>query len=106
MCTYFCQDTQSCDYILIEEKRRDCPPGDECTKFKKCETKKHVYKHYNSIGEKRGRRAFDHGAALILYYAGRSDKEIAKELHANYKTIQAWRRRKGLPRNKKVRSDD
>lgn len=26
-----------CDYMLLTGKHRDCPAGDECTKFKKAE---------------------------------------------------------------------
>lgn len=32
-CRYYCPETDSCDYILLEYRRRGCPPTPDCARF-------------------------------------------------------------------------
>lgn len=67
-CYFFCRATNTCDYWLIMDKLRGCPPGEGCTK-------KMTEKEYKrmSIASK-----WDKAAGREMWKAGKSDKEIAE----------------------------
>lgn len=80
-CIYYAASVGSCDYILIEGKRRPCPGGDGCTE-------RRYVKEKNM-----GKTKWDIQKGFELFIAGKSDREIALAVGAEASAIGAYRRR-------------
>ena len=80
-CIYFGLSTRTCDYILIEGHRRPCPPGDGCTV-------RRTRKDMNMRTPK-----WDTELGRLLWLEGKSDGEIADELHIPTSSVTSYRRR-------------
>lgn len=90
-CTYFSESTKTCDYLLMTERRRPCPPGIDCTVKRTPEVKRI---------SKRGK--LDRNATLRqLYKEGLNDREISKKLGYSVDAIFQWRVRHGYAANYK-----
>lgn len=77
----------TCDYILMEDHRRPCPPGNRCAV-------KRVEKRKTSNG---GRRAtWDTERGYRMYLSGVKQTDIAKELgtsaaNVHYAMVNIWK---------------
>lgn len=75
-----------CGYILVERRRRPCPPGEGCT-----------VKVVGGNNKKMKRRTWDENRARQLYEEGKSDVvDIADMVGATAGAIAAWRSRNRL----------
>lgn len=74
-----------CGYILVERRRRPCPPGEGCT-----------VKVVGGNNKKMKRRTWDENRARQLYEEGKSDVDIADMVGATAGEIAAWRSRNRL----------
>lgn len=81
-CIYYGKSTNSCDYILIADQRRPCPPGAECTVRR---TSKEV--------KKMGKPRWDTELGRLLWLEGKSDAQIAKEMGVAPNTVLHQRRK-------------
>lgn len=80
-----------CEYILMEQRRRPCPPGEGCT-----------VKIVGGTDMKQ--KAWDEARARQLYEEGKSDIDIADMVGASAGAIAAWRRKNHLvSKNQPVR---
>ena len=82
-CIYYGKSTRTCDYILIEDRRRPCPPGDDCTERR---TKRKAM----AIGRV---PKWDTEMGRLLYLDGRSDEQIAEELGVSKTAVTNYRLR-------------
>ena len=81
-CMYYGKTTDTCDYILIADQRRPCPPGAECTVRR---TSKEV--------KKMGKPRWDTELGRLLWLEGKSDAQIAKEMGVAPNTVLHQRRK-------------
>lgn len=81
-CMYYGKTTDSCDYILIADQRRPCPPGAECTVRR---TSKEV--------KRMGKPRWDTELGRLLWLEGKSDAQIAKEMGVAPNTVLHQRRK-------------
>lgn len=88
-CIYFAETTLTCDYILMTDKRRPCPPGKDCT-VKSVPIKKKL-----TASGKLDRDAM----VRALYKDGANDREIADLLGYSVDAIFKWRKRHGYESN-------
>lgn len=79
-CIYYGKYTKTCDYILIEDRRRPCPPGDACT----ARTTRR-----QQMGGKKPK--WDTELGRLLYLDGRSDAQIAEELGVSQTAVMNYR---------------
>lgn len=90
-CVYFAETTKTCDYILMTEHCRPCPPGRACTVKSEPLRKK-----------KTARGRLDRDATLrALYKEGKNDREISDLLGYSTGAILNWRQRHGYQANYK-----
>lgn len=91
-CIYYSQQTGSCDYILIENERRNAPAirGKGCAKKRKGE---------RNVAKKtwKPQRVFPADQAQELYALGLSDVKIAKQVGWSAFSVARWRRENNLP---------
>lgn len=81
-CMYYGKSTDTCDYILIADQHRPCPPGAECTVRRTMK------------GEKRmGKPRWDTELGRLLWLEGKSDAQIAKEMGVAPNTVLHQRRK-------------
>ena len=81
-CMYYGKTTDTCDYILIADQRRPCPPGAECTVRR---TSKEV--------KRMGKPRWDTELGRLLWLEGKSDAQIAKEMGVAPNTVLHQRRK-------------
>ena len=81
-CVYHSPTTNTCDYILIEDCRRPCPPGEACTVRLTKEGKK-----------KMGKPRWDTELGRLLWLEGKSDAQIAAEMGVAPNTVLHQRRK-------------
>lgn len=80
-CIYYGTSTLTCDYILLEDRRRPCPPGKGCT-VKRTKRRRRVRKP-----------KWDTELGRLLWLDGRKDGEIADEFGIPISTVTAYRKR-------------
>lgn len=81
-CMYYGKSTDSCDYILIADQRRPCPPGPGCSVRR---TTKEV--------KRMGKPRWDTELGRLLWLEGKSDAQIAKEMGVAPNTVLHQRRK-------------
>ena len=81
-CMYYGKSTDTCDYILIADQRRPCPPGAECT-----------VRRTTKEGKRMGKARWDTELGRLLWLEGKSDAQIAKEMGVAPNTVLHQRRR-------------
>lgn len=81
-CLYHSPTTNTCDFILIEDRRRPCPPGAECTVRQGKEGKK-----------KMGKPRWDTELGRLLWLEGKTDAQIAAEMGVAPNTVLHQRRK-------------
>lgn len=81
-CMYYGKSTDTCDYILIADQRRPCPPGLECT----------VRRTLKDV-KKMGKPRWDTEFGRLLWLEGKSDAQIAKEMGVAPNTVLHQRRK-------------
>lgn len=85
-CDYYAITTGTCDYILITGRRRGCPCGKDCIR-------------YRNSGVKRGGAAFNNDLAYNLWKQKKKQGEIAEILGVSVSTVSQWMRREKLKPN-------
>lgn len=87
-----------CSYILITGHSRGCPPGDDCTAFKKAKEKNTAGAGwYGMLNTKDPKIVEREKTFAEMYRDGKRDKEIARATGVNPSTVRKWRIRHGLP---------
>lgn len=94
-CAFFGTNTKTCDYILITGKRRSCPPGPLCTKYKPVNARHRKVPQLPSTFKKD--RSGLYTAFETMYEEGFSDQKIAEALGVSRNTVASWRRKERLP---------
>lgn len=81
-CIYYGKYSHTCDFILIEGRRRGCPGGNGCTRrrTRKGETAMRKPKWDTELGRE-------------LWLEGKKDGEIADAMGIPTSSVTAWRRR-------------
>lgn len=87
-CRFWCKNTNTCDYLIVTDKRRPCPPGKGCKVREK--------EIYTESGK---RIRWDERQAWELYKQGLTDTQIAEAVGTTSHTIGNWRQRKNLVSN-------
>lgn len=80
-CIYYGKSTGTCDYILIAGHRRLCDAGNGCTRRI---TRKEIHMK---------KAKWDTDLGRMLWLEGKSDGEIADELHVATCTVTSYRKR-------------
>lgn len=78
-CCYCSPRTDSCDYLLIEEERRGCPPTPDCPR-------------YVPAGRLRGREGLA-GQIQAMLDEGQNPRQIARRLRLSEAAIKRLRAR-------------
>ena len=94
-CAYKGTNTDTCDYFLITGKRRGCPAGPLCIRYKPVTAKERKVPQLPSTFKKDRSGLFV--AFQSLYEEGYSDQEIAAALGVSKETVARWRRSERLP---------
>ena len=94
-CAFKGTNTDTCDYILITGKRRGCPAGPLCLRYKPVTVKERKVPQLPSTFKKD--RSGLYTAFQSLYEEGYSDQEIAAALGVSKETVARWRRGERLP---------
>lgn len=94
-CAYFGTNTHTCDYILITGKRRGCPAGPLCEKYKSLNARHRKVPQLPSTFKKDRSGLFT--AFETMYEEGFSDMQIAEALGVCRDTVSSWRRKERLP---------
>ena len=94
-CAYKGTNTDTCDYILVTGKRRGCPAGPLCIRYKPVNAKERNVPQLPSTFKKDRSGLFV--AFQSLYEEGYSDQEIAAALGVSKETVARWRRSERLP---------
>lgn len=81
-CDFLSLSTLTCDYILMTEKRRPCPPGKGCT--------------VKRVSSSKGKMDRDE-RLMQLYREGKNDVELVKLTGYAISSIRNWRKRNRLP---------
>ena len=81
-CIYYGKSTGTCDYILIEDHSRPCPPGPECTV-------RRTVKEVKKVGKPR----WDTELGRLLWLEDKSDAFIASEMGVAVSTVAHQRRK-------------
>ncbi|MCR5664252.1 MAG: hypothetical protein K6G17_05135 [Oscillospiraceae bacterium] len=81
-CRYYCRETDSCDYLLTEYRRRGCPPDPDCARY-----------------SPRGKEDLPLTRLRMqnLYGRGFGDAAIAGRLGLPEEAVRRWRERRGAP---------
>ena len=82
-CYYFCRTTDTCDYWLIADRLRGCPPGAGCLQ-------KISRKGYKKMGYA---PKWDRASGREMWLAGKSDKEIAEAFGVHVSAVGSVRRK-------------
>ena len=94
-CAFKGTNTDTCDYILVTGKRRGCPAGPLCLRYKPVTAKERKVPQLPSTFKKDRSGLFT--AFQSLYEEGYSDQEIAASLGVSKETVARWRRSERLP---------
>ena len=94
-CAYKGTNTDTCDYILVTGKRRGCPAGPLCLRYKPVTAKERKVPQLPSTFKKD--RSGLYIAFQSLYEEGYSDQEISAALGVSKETVSRWRRSERLP---------
>ena len=94
-CAFKGTNTDTCDYILVTGKRRGCPAGPLCIRYKPVTAKERKVSQLPSTFKKDRSGLFV--AFQSLYEEGYSDQEIAADLSVSKETVARWRREERLP---------
>ena len=94
-CAYKGTNTDTCDYILVTGKRRGCPAGPLCLRYKPVTAKERKVPQLPSTFKKD--RSGLYIAFQSLYEEGYSDQEIADTMGVGKETVARWRRSERLP---------
>lgn len=94
-CAFKGTNTDTCDYILVTGKRRGCPAGPLCLRYKPVTAKERKVPQLPSTFKKDRSGLFV--AFQSLYEEGYSDQEIAADLGVSKETVARWRRSELLP---------
>lgn len=94
-CAYKGTNTDTCDYILVTGKRRGCPAGPMCKRYKSVNARKRKVPQLPSTFKKD--RSGLYTAFETMYAEGFSDREIAEDLGVSRDTVSSWRRKERLP---------
>lgn len=94
-CAFKGTNTDTCDYLLITGKRRGCPAGPLCLRYKPVTAKERKVPQLPSTFKKD--RSGLYTAFQSLYEEGYSDQEIAAALGVSKETVARWRRSERLP---------
>ena len=94
-CAFKGTNTDTCDYILVTGKRRGCPAGPLCLRYKPVTVKERKVPQLPSAFKKDRSGLFV--AFQSLYEEGYSDQEIAAALGVSKETVARWRRGERLP---------
>ena len=94
-CAYKGTNTDTCDYILVTGKRRGCPAGPLCLRYKPVTAKERKVPQLPSTFKKDRSGLFV--AFQSLYEEGYSDQEISAALGVSKETVARWRRGERLP---------
>lgn len=78
-CIYYSTTTHTCDYWLLMDQRRPCPPGKDCT----------VYQRSAKGGAK---NKWDKAKGKELWQQGKSDREIAEAVGATTGAVYWYRK--------------
>lgn len=89
-CFFLGRNLGNCDYWLIMDALRPCPPGKDCT----VKTKKAPPGYEDMM-------RWDTGFAKRMYDRGASDVEIARAVGANISEVKCYRKRNWGPANYK-----
>lgn len=94
-CAFKGTNTDTCDYILVTGKRRGCPAGPLCFRYKPVTVKERKVPQLPSTFKKDRSGLFI--AFQSLYEEGYSDQEIADTMGVGKETVARWRRSERLP---------
>ena len=94
-CAFKGTNTDTCDYILVTGKRRGCPAGPLCLRYKPVTAKERKVPQLPSTFKKE--RSGLYTAFETMYEEGFSDKQIADALGVSRDTVSSWRRKERLP---------
>lgn len=94
-CAYYATNTHTCDFYLITGKRRGCPAGPLCKRYKPVKARKREMPPLPSTFKKD--RSGLYTAFETMYEEGFSDREIAEALGVSRDTVSSWRRKERLP---------
>ena len=94
-CAFKGTNTDTCDYILVTGKRRGCPAGPLCLRYKPVTAKERKVPQLPSTFKKDRSGLFV--AFQSLYEEGYSDQEIAAALGVSKETVARWRCSERLP---------
>ena len=94
-CAFKGTNTDTCDYILVTGKRRGCPAGPLCIRYKPVNAKERKVPQLPSTFKKDRSGLFT--AFGSLYEEGYSDREIADIMGVGKETVARWRRGERLP---------
>ena len=94
-CAFKGTNTDTCDYILVTGKRRGCPAGPLCVRYKSVSARERKVPQLPSTFKKD--RSGLYTAFQSLYEEGFSDQEIAAALGVSKETVARWRRSERLP---------
>ena len=94
-CAFKGTNTDTCDYILVTGKRRGCPAGPLCLRYKPVTAKERKVPQLPSTFKKDRSGLFV--AFQSLYEECYSDQEIAAALGESKETVARWRRSERLP---------
>ena len=94
-CAFKGTNTDTCDYILVTGKRRGCPAGPLCIRYKPVNAKERKVPQLPSTFKKDRSGLFT--AFGSLYEEGYSDREIADIMGVGRDTVTRWRHEERLP---------
>lgn len=94
-CAFKGTNTDTCDYILVTGKRRGCPAGPLCLRYKPVTAKERKVPQLPSTFKKD--RYGLYTAFETMYEEGFSDREIAEALGVSRDTVSKWRRKERRP---------
>ena len=94
-CAFKGTNTDTCDYILVTGKRRGCPAGPLCLRYKPVTSKERKVPQLPSTFKKE--RSGLYTAFETMYEEGFSDVQIAEALGVSRDTVSNWRRKERLP---------
>ena len=94
-CAFKGTNTDTCDYLLITGKRRGCPAGPLCLRYKPVTAKERKVPQLPSTFKKD--RAGLYVAFQSLYEGGYADQENAGTMGVGKEPVARWRRGERLP---------
>lgn len=82
-CIYYGKSTDTCDYILLEDRRRPCPGGKGCI----------VRRMKKEVKKTMGKPKWDTQLGMQMWLEGKKDKEIAEHFGIAANTVTTCRRK-------------